>query len=166
MARPKMAKIQGEGRRNGFTPEDIPDGWISWEEHYMAWQTWAHSRREPVPAEQIDREGGFGYRQVASLLGHNPVSWEAQEQKYSLFEFGPEDAPTDLTAFKFNAPPPKRSHVRDGTTEMPICELDDDAPDGMFFFDHAEGAHCEKCFSKMQTWLNFWVELSKKEPHG
>jgi hypothetical protein len=163
MARSKMAKIQGEGRRNGMTSNDIPDGFVSWEEHYMAWAKWAQRHPEPATAEVIEREGGFNYRQMAELLGHNPVTWELREQqRYAEFQLAPEDAPPDLTAPNWEETPPPRSHIRDGASEQPACEIDDDAPDGLFFFDYAMGPHCTKCFAKMQTWLSNWVELGKK----
>lgn len=167
MPRSEKAQIQGEGRRNGSTPDDIPDGFISWDEHNLAWGEFNRRDRSGLSANEIENMGGFSYRQVAELLGHNPVSWELRDPiRYALFLLAPEDGPPDLTRPQVMIEPPAmRSHIRD-SFEKPICNGDDDAPDGPFFFDAAEGEHCPRCFTKMQAWLNWWVDAGKKTTTG
>lgn len=165
--RPEKAKVMGEGRRNGMTPNDIPDGYISWEEHYMAWHRWNLRHRDATTAEKIEREGGFNYRQLTELLGHTPVSWELQDkQRYAEFKLAPEDAPADLTGGYIEEPPARRSHIRNGVSDQSVCTIEDDAPDGLFYFDLTGGPNCDKCFSKMQTLMNNWVELGKLPSNG
>jgi len=163
MARPAMAQIQGEGQRNGRTTDDIPDGFISWDEHYLAWGVWSKRQRVAHSAEEVERMGGLSYRQVAELLGHNPVTWELRDpHRYALFLLSPEDGPPDLTATVQDKTPPLRSHVRDGASEKEICKMGDDAPDGFFFFDAAKGPHCSKCETKMELWLSWWIDTGKQ----
>lgn len=164
MPRGEKARVTGEGQKNGMTPDDIPDGFVSWEEYNLGWGKWNIRDRSGHSANEVEEMGGFSYRHLAELLGHNPVSWELQDKiRYAQFELKPEDRPIDLTKPQIVIEdPPRRSHIRD-SFERAICNSFDDAPDGNFFFDAAEGDRCTKCLTKMHTWLNWWVDAGRKK---
>lgn len=156
MTEPALPPVQGEGLRNGATPKDIPDGYISWEEHYEAWREY-HKHHRGQDAENIANRGGFGYGELKEFLGHNPVSWMPRDLvKYAAFVRQEEDQPTDeeidyLPASKL------RSHICFTSTGQSICKIPDAAPDEPFNFDTADAAHCSSCLRKLHNWVAGWI---------
>lgn len=56
-----------------------PAGTVTWDEHLEAWR--AYNERYPgtgwhQSADVIAQRGGFGYREITSLLGHEPTTWK------------------------------------------------------------------------------------------
>lgn len=155
-----QARVQGEGRRNGVTEEDIPDGYIDWDEHYRAWEE--YSRRHGVDtAETIERRGGFPYRKLANLLGRNPTTWRPQDPiRHAQFVRKTTDTPGGEPRFE---PPadPKRSHIFYAGTDNRICKDPIVVPEYPIVFDSTDAPHCERCFTKLTTWMNWWVDSGR-----
>lgn len=68
----KRAPLQGE-RKGGRWVE--PPGTIAWEEHLAAFEAYAAIFGREQSAERIAERGGFGWREVCELLGHEPTTW-------------------------------------------------------------------------------------------
>ena len=67
----RRARVQ-EGP--GHPTERVPVGNISWEEHLEAWKVY-NQKYHGQSAETIAERGGFGYREITLLLGHEPKTW-------------------------------------------------------------------------------------------
>lgn len=72
---PEKAFVQGEGVFNGRTPQDIPVGYIDWDEHKEAWNAYHKRWANGQSALTINMRGGFGYWELVMLLGHAPRTW-------------------------------------------------------------------------------------------
>lgn len=77
---PSKAYVQGEGTQTGRTPQDVPRGYISWEEHKKAWEKYHSIYPNHQSALTINMRGGFGYWELQTLLGHPPETWRARDQ--------------------------------------------------------------------------------------
>lgn len=66
----RRAPVQGEYREPRRGP-----GTVAWAEHLEAHAVYAGHYREQ-DAELIAERGGFGYREITKLLGHEPTTWE------------------------------------------------------------------------------------------
>lgn len=64
-----FAPVQGE-----MKPRRLP-GFISWEEHLEAYTVYARKYGNGQSAQRIAERGGFGYKEVTNLLGHEPKTW-------------------------------------------------------------------------------------------
>lgn len=51
-------------------------GTVSWGEHCEAWSAYAAKYGREQSAERIAERGGFGFYELADLLGHEPKTWE------------------------------------------------------------------------------------------
>jgi hypothetical protein len=84
---PSKAFVQGEGSQNGLTPQDIPPGVISWEEHEEAWMRYHAFYPNHQTALTINMRGGFGYWELKTLLGRSPSTWRPRDEtRYAQFE--------------------------------------------------------------------------------
>jgi len=76
----RRAPVQAEGVSEShaeLTGEVYkPGGTVAWAEHEEAWRAY-HQRWRSQDAETIARRGGFGYREMTALLGHEPTTWRA-----------------------------------------------------------------------------------------
>lgn len=80
----RRAPVQGEGvseRHAEVTGKPYkPAGTVAWAEHEEAWrgyaERWPGSARHQ-DAGRIAERGGFGYREMTTLLGHEPTTWRA-----------------------------------------------------------------------------------------
>lgn len=161
MAKGPKARVQGEGQRNGRTPDDIPNGFVSWEEHHLAWEEYQRHVRGQS-SEEVESHGGFGYREIAKLLGRNPTTWEpAEMMRYQSFVFHESERPGDVLAPE-PEPEAPASHIRYGGNEQPICKDDAIVPDGVLFFDASEGAYCPDCMKKITTFIIWWKTYDPK----
>ena len=52
-----------------------PDGTIAWEEHVKAHAGYVAEFGSLQSAERVAERGGFGYRELVALLGHEPLTW-------------------------------------------------------------------------------------------
>lgn len=77
---PNKAYVQGTRRQNGITPQDIPPGYISWEEHEEAWTRYRANWPNHQTAVVINMRGGFDYWELVALLGHPPTTWRPRDQ--------------------------------------------------------------------------------------
>jgi len=71
-AQPRRAPVQGEPLRR---PRRAP-GTIDWAEHEEVWRAYSAKYGESQSAERIAERGGFGYDEIALLLGRAPATWE------------------------------------------------------------------------------------------
>lgn len=54
-----------------------PAGTIDWAEHVEAWRAYNQRYTNRQTAERIAERAGFGYGEIATLLGHEPLTWVA-----------------------------------------------------------------------------------------
>lgn len=52
-----------------------PAGTVAWSEHETAWEAYREKCGGSQSAERIHERGGFGYVEIAKLLGHDPTTW-------------------------------------------------------------------------------------------
>ncbi len=72
----------GTGRRAPVQAErDRPAGSILWWEHQDAWVEYARRYGGGQSAERIAERGGFGFLELAELLGREPETWERREEE-------------------------------------------------------------------------------------
>jgi hypothetical protein len=50
-------------------------GTVSWAEHLEAYSTYAAQHGQDQSAERLAARGGFAYREITDLLGHEPKTW-------------------------------------------------------------------------------------------
>ena len=67
----RRAPVQAER-----SPEPKPAGTIAWEEHVLAWESYANKFGTYQSAERIAERGGFGHTELLEYLGHEPVSFK------------------------------------------------------------------------------------------
>jgi sterol desaturase/sphingolipid hydroxylase (fatty acid hydroxylase superfamily) len=72
---PGRAPVQGEATndRRGYRPP----GHVAWDEHVLAWKEY-HRHHHEQDAGRIAERGGFGFWEMADLLGHEPRTWRAR----------------------------------------------------------------------------------------
>jgi hypothetical protein len=159
-----MARVQGEGRRNGRTPQDIPDGYIEWDEHHEAWAQYQR-RVTGRSSEQVEADGGFTYYELKSLLGRPPHTWVLRDpERFRGFVRAEEDLPgyeEKVQAAAEAAAPPVLSHIYYVGGEQSICAEEIRIPEGPIFFDGIEAPGCKNCFSRMVDWLDWFTGEQK-----
>lgn len=50
-------------------------GSVTWAEHLEAYATYSGRFGSAQSAERLAERGGFGYREITNLLGHEPTTW-------------------------------------------------------------------------------------------
>ena len=50
-------------------------GLITWEEYLEAYAEYAKRYGNEQSAERLEERGGFGYKELIQLLGHEPKTW-------------------------------------------------------------------------------------------
>lgn len=68
----KRAPVQGDGHGRRATRGP---GTIAWAEHMEAWSVYSQRGHGGQSAENIAGRGGFGFDELAMLLGHAPRTW-------------------------------------------------------------------------------------------
>lgn len=69
----RRAPVQGSRAR-----QDRPgraEGSVTWTEHLEAYSGYAQRYGSSQSAERLAERGGFGYYEMAELLGHEPTTW-------------------------------------------------------------------------------------------
>jgi len=154
-----MPPVEGTGKRDGSSPRDIPDGYVTWDEHYEAWDNYTKTFGHAVSAETIANTGGFGYHMLQEFLGHDPKTWVPRDQvKYAGWIRKDEEPEPELP----EANPVLRSHIWFARDEVPICMSPDSLPENPFNFDNAEAVHCSPCLRKLHKWVAGWVNEGRK----
>lgn len=78
----RRTSVQAEGRWYLLHGDPRREPWarragtVSWEEHERAWRAYADRYGSDQSAERIAERGGFGFREMTALLGHEPRTWE------------------------------------------------------------------------------------------
>lgn len=151
-----MARVQGEGRRLGRTPQDIPDGFIDWDEHHRAWEIYQR-RWKGQSSEEIEARGGFGYNELKTLLGRPPLTWVPRdEERFKNFVFDEEDRPGHEE--EPVEPPVEERHINYVGGEKICADEFMTTPWGPVDFDQGDGPGCKKCFSRMVDWLDWFTK--------
>jgi len=155
-----MARVQGEGSRFGRTSKDIPDGYISWDEHREAWEIY-HRRWSGQSAEEIESRGGFGYLELKLLLGRTPRTWVPRDaDRFKDFVFDEEDRPgyeKEVVEAVL-----EESHIYFVGGDK-ICTFNVPTPVGPIHFEESEVPGCKMCFSRMVDWLDWFTGDKKVE---
>ena len=73
----RRAPVQGEYARPGGPPARAA-GTVTWEEHLKAYAAYAAIYGKHQSAERLAERGGFGYREITDLLGHEPTTWSVR----------------------------------------------------------------------------------------
>jgi len=80
----RRAPVQGDlstyWRRRAH-PLPVPDGSIAWSEHLTVFEAYARKYGHAQSAETIAARHGFGYREIETLTGKAPATWEPRESK-------------------------------------------------------------------------------------
>lgn len=71
MTTPERARVLRAHRRG-----ERGGGTVAWAEHAEAWEVYAKRYGREQSAERINERGGFGYNEIAMLLGHEPTTWD------------------------------------------------------------------------------------------
>jgi len=77
-ANERRAPIQGDYR----LPRGAPGrsrGSVTWDEHEEAYAAYAKRHGAGQSSERLAERGGFGYEEIARLLGHAPTTWAEAE---------------------------------------------------------------------------------------
>jgi hypothetical protein len=53
---------------------------VAWSEHEEAWREYHRQCHNDQDAETIAQRGGFGYKEITTLLGREPTTWRAVEE--------------------------------------------------------------------------------------
>jgi hypothetical protein len=69
----RRAPVQAEGEYR--TPERIGPGTVSWVEYLEAYAKYSGRYGNDQSPERLAARGGFGYYEMAMLLGHEPATW-------------------------------------------------------------------------------------------
>ena len=69
----RRAPVQGEHR-----PHERAAGTVTWAEHEEAYTAYAARYGTSQSAVRLAERGGFGYREMTDLLGHEPTTWVAR----------------------------------------------------------------------------------------
>lgn len=71
----RRAPVQSD-RFGGSRKIKMEAGTVSWIEHEEAWMAYTGGTgRNLQSADRIAERGGFGYREMTDLLGHEPTTW-------------------------------------------------------------------------------------------
>lgn len=73
----RLAHVQGDHRIPRGQPGNA-SGLIAWWEHESAWTAYSMRDGKTQSAERIHDRAGFGYRELAELLGHEPLTWRSR----------------------------------------------------------------------------------------
>lgn len=66
----RRAPVQGDYSN----PRRAP-GTVTWTEHLEAYAGYAARFGTSQSAERLAQRGGFGYKEMTDMLGHEPVTW-------------------------------------------------------------------------------------------
>jgi len=73
----KRAPVQGTScYLERGDPKERGPGTITWAEHLLAYATYANRYGTGQSAERLAERGGFGFWELADLLGREPTTWE------------------------------------------------------------------------------------------
>lgn len=50
-------------------------GFVSWEEHCLAWSEYVNQYGKKQSAERMAERGGFSYQELTEYLGFEPKTW-------------------------------------------------------------------------------------------
>lgn len=155
-----VVPVVGENQKNGFTINDVPDGFITWEEQWEAWFAYHEAYPTGRPCEEIANGGGFTFSELKQWLGHTPKTWVPRDfTKYKSFweDFYNPDEPLveDEVAPEQEV---KLSHLWYGNGDS-ICVAETDAPTTPFNFDVIDGPSCQLCLDKVLGWLRDWNKV-------
>lgn len=67
----RRAPVQGE-----YSEPRRASGTVAWSEHMEAYEAYAAKYGTGQSAARLAERGGFGYREIADLLGHEPTTWK------------------------------------------------------------------------------------------
>lgn len=67
----RRAPVQGD-----FGEPRHASGTVAWVEHVEAYTEYAARFGTSQSAERLAQRGGFGYREITGLLGHEPTTWK------------------------------------------------------------------------------------------
>lgn len=150
-----MARIQGEGGRLGRTSKDIPDGFISWDEHHEAWAVYSQ-RWSGQSSEDVESRGGFGYHEITKLLGRPPRTWVPRDAvRFKDFVFDEEDRPGHEEEVVEEVL--EKSHIYYLGGSVSICEQLMPAAEAPIYFEDSTLPGCKKCFTRMVDWLDWFT---------
>lgn len=152
------ARVQGEGRRLGRTPQDIPDGYIDWDEHHQAWEVYSR-RWSGQSSEEIEARGGFGYYELKNLLGRPPQTWVPRDaERFKDFQLAEEDRPGyEEKVLEASVSAAPKMHILYVGGDRPICKNDSEVPDGPIAFDIDGDGHCSNCLGRLINWIDWWT---------
>lgn len=156
MAEPK-ARVQGEGRRLGRASQDIPDGYIDWDEHHEAWAIYSR-RWSGQTSEEIEARGGFGFNELKTLLGRPPRTWVPRDQeRFKDFKLAEEDQPGyEDKVLEASVPTAVKMHISFSGGDK-ICAVEVPIPEFPIAFDIEGDGHCGDCLSRLITWIEWWT---------
>jgi hypothetical protein len=63
-----------------------PPGTVSWAEHVEAWESYAKRHGYQQSAERMAERGGFGYCELVTFLGRDPLTWEPSQKPLTQIE--------------------------------------------------------------------------------
>jgi len=78
----ERAPVQGDGLyylKDARNIGSYPPGTIEWWEHEKAWVNYSLKYGVDQSAEVIASRGGFSYKELINLLGHDPTTWEKKD---------------------------------------------------------------------------------------
>ncbi len=75
MGNERRAPVQGDFTIKRGDPGHA-DGSIAWVEHEEVWRAYAKKWGSRQSAARIAERGGFGYREIVSLTGAAPKTWQ------------------------------------------------------------------------------------------
>lgn len=75
MGNDRRAPVQGDLAIKRGDPGHA-DGSITWVEHEEVWRAYANKYGRGQSAERIAERGGFGFREIVSLTGSAPKTWQ------------------------------------------------------------------------------------------
>jgi hypothetical protein len=70
----RRANVQGNGKIQRGQPGHGP-GTIAWDEHELAWSSYAQQYGRHQTAQRLHERGGFCYLELREYLGRNPETW-------------------------------------------------------------------------------------------
>lgn len=152
-----VVPVMGMGRRDGLSKEDVPDGLITWEEHWEAWFAFHESYPRGESAEEYANHGGFSFGDLTQWLGRAPRTWVPRDMRtYKQFweeMYNPSEEPVVEEEPALDNDPFSHLWYGDGVS---ICKSEEDVPTTPFNFDVVEGEACPLCLDKVLRWLRDW----------
>jgi hypothetical protein len=74
----RRAPVQGDSADDARGRIRRAAGTVTWAEHLEAYAEYAAQYGRAQSAERLAERGGFGYYEIADLLGHEPTTWRAR----------------------------------------------------------------------------------------